>query len=73
MSQPAASVTAGFLKSPMGVQQALHMAKDEMETVKEDLWDEDIWETRYSDDAKSSVPLVLYFGKQVSVLFFLTL
>jgi hypothetical protein len=66
MSPAAALVTAKFLKSPMGVHQALHMAKDEMEMVKEDMWSEEIWEAGHPDGTKAVSPLVLYYGKQVS-------
>lgn len=39
----AASTTASFLRSPFGVQQALHMARDEMFQIDTDIWDEDVW------------------------------
>ena len=39
----AAHTTASFLKSPYGVQQALHMARDEMFQIDTDIWDEDVW------------------------------
>ncbi|OAL51205.1 hypothetical protein IQ07DRAFT_537816 [Pyrenochaeta sp. DS3sAY3a] len=41
--QDASSTTASFLKSPHGVQQALHMARDEMFQIDTDIWDEEIW------------------------------
>ncbi|KAF2637702.1 hypothetical protein P280DRAFT_457286 [Massarina eburnea CBS 473.64] len=40
---PAANVTASFIKSPYGVEQALHMARDEMIQITEDAWDAEIW------------------------------
>ena len=45
MSFPAdaAHVTASFVKSPHGVRQALHMARDEMSEITVDEWDDDIW------------------------------
>ena len=45
MSFPAdaAYVTASFVKSPHGVRQALHMARDEMREITTDAWDDDIW------------------------------
>ena len=70
MSQKAASVTARFIKSPTGIQQALHMAKDEMEIVKEDLWSEDVWGRDTTGEPKSALPLVLYYGKQVDAMLF---
>ncbi|PQE28123.1 major facilitator superfamily transporter protein [Rutstroemia sp. NJR-2017a BBW] len=43
MSTPAANVTRDFLRSRQGVQQALYLAQDEMETIKEDRWRDEIW------------------------------
>ena len=44
------------------------MAKDELESITEDKWDEDIWGIEHVDsDSKVEIPkLVFYFGKQVS-------
>ncbi|KAI9762635.1 MAG: hypothetical protein M4579_000253 [Chaenotheca gracillima] len=39
----AALTTANFIKAPIGVRQALHLAEQEMEMITEDRWDEDIW------------------------------
>jgi hypothetical protein len=39
----AANVTATFLKSRNGVRQALHLARDEMDTITADVWDTEIW------------------------------
>jgi hypothetical protein len=39
----ASHTTASFLKSPHGIQQALHMARDEMFQIDTDIWDDDIW------------------------------
>jgi len=39
----AAHTTASFIKSPHGVQQALHMARDEMFQIDTDFWDDDVW------------------------------
>ncbi|KAL5119038.1 hypothetical protein ACEQ8H_002962 [Pleosporales sp. CAS-2024a] len=39
----ASHTTASFLKSPHGVQQALHMARDEMFQIDTDIWDDDVW------------------------------
>lgn len=45
-----------------------HLAKDEMETITEDRWDEDIWGIEHEDpDSKSkSSKLIFYFGRDVS-------
>ncbi|KAH6682014.1 hypothetical protein B0J14DRAFT_228792 [Halenospora varia] len=65
MPEDAAGVTLRFLRSPMGIWQALHMAKDEMETITEDRWDEDIWGIEHTEtDYKADIPkLVFYFGE----------
>lgn len=39
----AAHTTASFVKSPHGVHQAIHMARDEMFQIDTDIWDEDVW------------------------------
>ncbi|KAG4436006.1 hypothetical protein IFR05_008513 [Cadophora sp. M221] len=65
MPSEAAEVTTSFLRSRMGVWQALHMAKDEMDFITEDKWDEDIWGIEHEDpDSKSKSPkLIFYFGQ----------
>lgn len=65
MPNEAAEVTTSFLRSRKGVWQALHMAKDEMDFITEDKWDEDIWGIEHQDpDSKSRVPkLIFYFGQ----------
>ncbi|CAL3964852.1 unnamed protein product [Diplocarpon coronariae] len=65
MPREAAEVTASFLRSRMGVWQALHMAKDEMDFITEDRWDDDVWGVEHENlDTKSENPrLILYFGQ----------
>ncbi|KAF2128552.1 hypothetical protein P153DRAFT_367671 [Dothidotthia symphoricarpi CBS 119687] len=41
--EDAAHTTASFVKSPHGIQQALHMARDEMFQIDTDIWDDDVW------------------------------
>jgi len=43
------------------------MAKDEMETITEDRWDEDIWGIEHEEpNTKREIPkLVFYFGDNV--------
>lgn len=43
------------------------MAKDEMDFITEDKWDEDIWGIEHEGlDAKSETPtLIFYFGQNV--------
>lgn len=69
MPDDASAVTAGFLRSGKGVWQALHMARDEMDVITEDRWDEDIWGIEHEDEdekkeGRKLVPkLVFYFGQ----------
>ncbi|KAI8940740.1 hypothetical protein NX059_002005 [Plenodomus lindquistii] len=49
--QDAAHTTASFIKSPFGIQQALHMARDEMFQIDTDIWDEEIWGAAASEPA----------------------
>lgn len=53
--QDASHTTASFLKSPHGVHQALHMARDEMFQIDTDIWDEDVWGAA-ADAPKSAHP-----------------
>ncbi|KAL9609863.1 MAG: hypothetical protein Q9167_005407, partial [Letrouitia subvulpina] len=39
----AARTTAAFIKSRTGVKQSLHLAKDEMNTITDDHWGEEVW------------------------------
>ncbi|KAH8724790.1 hypothetical protein GQ44DRAFT_708272 [Phaeosphaeriaceae sp. PMI808] len=41
--EDASNTTAAFIKSPHGIQQSLHMARDEMFQIDTDIWDEDVW------------------------------
>ncbi|KAM3065645.1 hypothetical protein ACMFMF_010868 [Clarireedia jacksonii] len=66
MPPPAAKVTRDFLRSRAGVHQALYLAKDEMETITEDRWNEDIWglEAGGGGEERRRTPrLVFYFGR----------
>ncbi|KAL3419461.1 esterase/lipase domain-containing protein [Phlyctema vagabunda] len=65
MPNDSAEVTTAFLTSRMGIHQALHLAKYEIEQITEDKWDEDIWGVEHTDDAaKSQIPkLIFYFGE----------
>jgi pimeloyl-ACP methyl ester carboxylesterase len=68
MPDHAAVVTTGFLQSKQGIWQALHMARDEMWTITEDRWNEDVWGVEKPQEGmKRRVPkLVFYFGENVS-------
>ena len=56
--------TAAFLKSPMGVYQALYLTIDEMKMIRHDSWDESVWGSSVAV-AEKLVPLRFYFGAQV--------
>ena len=66
----AAQPTASFIKSPMGVRQALHLAKDEMETITENKWESEVWGaataegTNDRDTIHSN--LTMYWGQKVA-------
>ncbi|MCJ1468623.1 hypothetical protein MMC07_007252 [Pseudocyphellaria aurata] len=63
----AAEASADLVKSPVGVRQALFLAKDEMETITDDKWTEKVWGaatapgTDDRDTANSN--LVFYWGE----------
>ncbi|MCJ1392527.1 hypothetical protein MMC18_005395 [Xylographa bjoerkii] len=63
MPDDAAKVTTEFLCSSKGVQQALHMARDEMQDITEDRWDEDVWGTSAGSLCSPKTKLVFYFGQ----------
>lgn len=46
-----------------------HLAKDEMDTINEDRWNEDIWGVEHKGAASETPPpkLVFYFGENVSL------
>lgn len=57
----AAHTTASFIKSPHGVHQALHMARDEMREITEDTWSHDIWGIAHPDPSHLPPPVPLRF------------
>ncbi|KAI5865236.1 hypothetical protein GGS23DRAFT_558316 [Durotheca rogersii] len=60
-----AEVTTRWLKSRDGVWQTLHMGLDEMRTIGEDRWDEELWEIAHNADALDRSPpkFFFFFGK----------
>ena len=53
--------TLAFLNSPSGVNQALHLARDELATIRDDKWSKEIWEAcpprrQQQDDYTTSSP-----------------
>lgn len=68
MDDTTSEATARFLKSEKGVRQALFLARDEMETITEDRWDEEVWgvEKEENEIGERIEPprLVFYFGER---------
>ncbi|RFU33024.1 hypothetical protein B7463_g3321, partial [Scytalidium lignicola] len=64
MPDDAIEVTRKFLRSKMGVWEALHLLRDELKMITEDKWDDDIWGIEHVDkNEKATVPkLFFYFG-----------
>ncbi len=66
----AAATTASFVKSRIGVRQALHLAKDEMETITRPKWEDEVWGaatspgTNERDTINSNI--YAYWGEGVS-------
>lgn len=68
----AATATAAFVKSPIGVRQALHLAQDEMQTITRPKWQDEVWGaatspgTNERDTINSNI--YAYWGEDVSIL-----
>ena len=68
----AAATTTAFVKSPIGVRQALHLAKDEMQTITRPKWESEVWGaatspgTNKNDTINSNI--YAYWGEGVSVI-----
>ncbi|KAK7189965.1 hypothetical protein PSPO01_03686 [Paraphaeosphaeria sporulosa] len=60
----AANTTASFVKSPHGVHQALHMARDEMREITEDTWSTEIWGASNPSPSSPAVPLRFLFAEK---------
>ena len=54
----------------MGVRQALHLAKDEMETITENKWESEVWGAATAEGTNNrdtiSSNLTMYWGQKVS-------
>jgi pimeloyl-ACP methyl ester carboxylesterase len=57
----AAAATMHFLCSRDGIWQALHLGKDEMRTITEEKWTEDLWEIEDAEDGSSTVSATKFF------------
>jgi pimeloyl-ACP methyl ester carboxylesterase len=65
-SPQAAAVVGRWLKSRDGVWQAVHLGKSELATIREDVWEEELWDVMQSskDDADTAPPkFFLFYGK----------
>ncbi|KAK4164269.1 lipid droplet-associated hydrolase [Cladorrhinum sp. PSN259] len=64
----AAQATLAFLASKDGIWQAIHMGKNEMETITEEKWSEDLWEIQDVEDERDNGDLdakfFFYFAKK---------
>lgn len=60
----AARTTAAFIQSRGGVRQALYLARDEMQTIKADRWDDELWGVSKADASTTAdkTKLFFYFG-----------
>ncbi|GAB1314772.1 hypothetical protein MFIFM68171_04982 [Madurella fahalii] len=60
----AALATMRFLTSKDGIWQALHMGKDEMETITEEKWNEDLWEIQGAEEGTGvAAKFFFYFAE----------
>ena len=66
----AAQPTTSFIKSPMGVRQALHLAKDEMNTITENKWESEVWGAATAEGTNDrdtiNSNLTMYWGEKVA-------
>lgn len=59
----AAEVTATWLKSRDGIQQALHLGLDEMQTIRENSWEDETWDMATIDGGKGP-RFYLYYAEE---------
>ena len=60
----AAAVTAHWLKSRDGVWQSIHLGISELETIREEQWEEELWEVAEEHDDGSDTPkFFIFYGK----------
>ncbi|KAK6340614.1 hypothetical protein TWF696_008939 [Orbilia brochopaga] len=53
--------TVSFIKSPTGISQAIKLGQDELRTIRDDVWSDDVWG---SEIARGDTELVFYFGEK---------
>ncbi|KAK6358645.1 hypothetical protein TWF730_007968 [Orbilia blumenaviensis] len=59
--QSARDVTLSFLKSPLGVKQALYLGRDELLHIKDDEWASSVWG---EETGNNNTELIFYFGEK---------
>ncbi|KAK6519885.1 hypothetical protein TWF506_000180 [Arthrobotrys conoides] len=59
--QSARDTTLSFLKSPLGVKQALYLGRDELLHIKDDEWDTSVWG---DEGSSNNTELVFYYGEK---------
>ena len=58
-----ATTTAAFVKSTMGVTQALYLAKNELDVITTDMWDDEIWGVEKIKGKGKRTKMFFYFGE----------
>lgn len=56
-----ASVTARWLKSRDGIWQSIHLGKSELETIRDEAWEEELWEVAEEQDDGTDTPKFFMF------------
>ncbi|MCJ1306850.1 hypothetical protein MMC25_000493 [Agyrium rufum] len=59
----AAETTTDFLRSPMGIVQALSLAREELKEITDDRWDEELWNAVKPESGVRRPQLAFYFGE----------
>ncbi|KAH6889716.1 hypothetical protein B0T10DRAFT_39262 [Thelonectria olida] len=60
-----ADVTARWLKSRDGVHQAIHLGLSELEMIREEKWEEELWEvTEEHDDERETPKFWMFYGRE---------
>lgn len=63
MPDEAAQTTFAFLRSPIGVRQALHLLRFELAQMTTDEWDDEIWGVEGQAGGRERTKLFFYFAK----------
>ena len=65
-TREAAAVTAGWLKSRDGVRQGLYLGMDEMKSINDNAWEDDLWEATHPEPSAMapSPRFFLFYAKE---------